>query len=624
MTSSIRLSQLQQKVVEHAEGPLLVVAGPGSGKTRVLTERVRRLLQWEGSHFRVLALTFTNKAANEMSERLEDLGDLRSRAFIGTIHGFCLDLLSDRGKPLGFTGPPQIFEHYSDRRQVLAEAAKSDPELSEALDTAGDSKARGQLLDGWLRAVGTLKAHPVTMDASNDPLLERVLDSYNGGLRASGALDFDDLLIFGYRLLTEYPKIGDFYRRLYRFICIDEAQDLNEAQYCVIRALCGEDFDNVMMVGDPKQSIFGFNTSSPRFMEMFRDEFDAKYIELTDNFRSSRSIVSVAQTLQPSYEIVGQLPIKGEVSLIVGDDEKEEAEIIVNEIESLMRVGHEDIEGPVTPDRIAILGRTRYTLLGVEKELASRDIPYFRRVSSAHEFESYEMKEFLLGLRLLANPMDQFHFRSLAASWECKGEKWVRASSAEEVSQLILRLARSAADSRCLAVAEAIDKVASSTERLDIQAAAQTLKTHADTLPEEARGSVYEDVEVLIKEWDGYLRSSRRSSRSIAAFMSSMALGATQSANMDGVALLTVHASKGMEFDVVFVVGMAEGVFPDFRARGDKRASSEEQRNAFVAATRSRRLLYFSYPKTRKMPWGDIWDAQPSRFLSLMDLTSAG
>lgn len=620
--SGLRLSPRQKEVVEHTQGSLLVVAGPGSGKTRVLTERIRRLLTSESGHFRILALTFTNKAANEMAERLEDLGALRSRMFIGTLHGFCLEMLADRGKPLGLSGPPQIFEHLADRRQILYEAAALDPLLSEKLRNAGEPKAQNQLIGRWLQAIGRIKAHPESLDpAELDLFTQHVYEAYNGGLRATGAFDFDDLLLLGYRLLTEYPKIAGFYRRLYRFICIDEAQDLNEAQYCVLRALCGNEYKNVMMVGDPKQSIFGFNTSSPHYMQQFQEEFDAKQVELTENFRSSQAVLKAAQKLQSSYELQGQLPIKGKVQLIIGDNEEEEALLIVDSIEELMVDGHKDIEGDVTPERIAVLGRTRYALLHVESAFRARDIPFYKRLSSAHEFESDEVKEFLLGLRLVANPRDKFHFRTLSNHWGIQQAMWRELADGKAASELIEELATKTQDHRCQAVAQAISSVGKEPRGLDLSAAVSIVREYADTLSkEETRRAIHEDAEILIKEWDEYLRSSSQSNRSISAFMSSMALGATQNPSKGGVALLTVHSSKGMEFDVVFVVGMAEGVFPDFRARGDSHATAEERRNAFVAVTRSRRLLYMSFPRSRKMPWGDIWKNQPSKFLQTIGL----
>jgi DNA helicase II / ATP-dependent DNA helicase PcrA len=257
---SARLSPAQQQVVNTDDGALLVIAGPGSGKTRVLTERVKRLLTKTEGHFKVLALTFTNKAASEMNTRLKDLGTLRKNAFIGTMHGFALNVLSDRGKCVGVDGQPQVFEQYQDRVQIMLEAAEADPVLRAEIASARDGKERSKTLERWLRAISHYKAHPITRSA-DDPLGKRIVEAYDAGLRACGAYDFDDLLLLVYQLFTNYPKIADFYRRLYRFVCIDEAQDLNEAQYQLLKALCGDGFRNVML---PKsRSISARAISSP-------------------------------------------------------------------------------------------------------------------------------------------------------------------------------------------------------------------------------------------------------------------------------------------------------------------------------------------------------------------------
>lgn len=610
-----RLSPNQIRIVEHEEGALLVVAGPGSGKTRVLTERVRRLLTTVPGHFRVLALTFTNKAANEMRERLSDLGEERQRAFIGTMHSFCLEMLTERGKPVGVEGMPHVFEQHKDRKEILLEAALQDPLLAEELGNIDDAKARNKRLDDWLQGISRIKAHPVTCEWPEDELDRRVLDAYDAGLRACGAYDFDDLLLLAYRLLSGYPKIADFYRRLYKFVCLDEAQDLNEAQYAVLTALCGDSFRNVMMVGDPKQSIYGFNTSSPDFMWRFRDEFGAGEIELTENFRSSQAVVEVARSLEPNYLVEAQLPVRGQTSVLVGDNEEDEAQRIVAEIERLVAEGHEDIEGGVTHSDCAILGRTRFALMAVEAELKSKGIPYYKRLTANHENESDEIEDFLLALRVLANAKDRLHLAALAKRW-----KTVEPSPGTETEALPIIEEMSSASSvpRAKAVAAALRAVAGRTQRLDLMPGLDSLRSYADTLPEEGRRAIYEDAAVFTQEWDQYLRSDG-SSRTIGGFMSSKALGATQQASREGVALLTVHSSKGLEFDVVFVAGMAEGVFPDYRALNKTKEMAEEARNAFVAVTRSKRLLYLTYPRVRMMPWGDSRRQQPSRYL-----TSAG
>jgi DNA helicase-2/ATP-dependent DNA helicase PcrA len=603
-----RLSQQQLEVATHVDGPLLVVAGPGSGKTRVLTERIRHLLTTVPGHFRVLALTFTNKAADEMKERLQDLGEVRDRAFIGTMHGFCLELLAERGKLVGVEGTPNIFEQFKDRKEVLEKAIDEDPYLSDELGQIADQKDRRKQIDRWLSAISYVKAHPITCAVVEDEGTARVLDAYDAGMRACDAYDFDDLLLLSYKLLVDNPKVGDIYRRLYKFVCIDEAQDMNEAQYALITALCGETHRNLMMVGDPRQSIYGFNTSSPEFMERFGFDFAAKRVQLTANYRSSRAIVDFAQTLDKNYMVAMQLPIPGSVRVLVGEDEEDEAVKIAEELERLFAEGHPDVEGGVQLSKCAILGRTRFALLAVEAELKKRGISFYKRLAANHENESDAVDAFQLALRVLANPKDRLHLAALAKKWK------VREPSSSDFLTSLAAMAGASRDPHAHAVQEAVQVVAKNPARLDLMAALKALQKHADALDEAQRLAIYEDVAVVRQDWDQFLRSAA-GAKTLGAFISSKALGSTQKASREGVALLTVHSSKGLEFDVVFIAGMAEGTFPDYRATGAKE-KAEESRNAFVAATRSKRLLYLSYPMSRVMPWGGSRRQSPSQFLT--------
>lgn len=607
-TFKARLSPEQLSIARHVEGPVLVIAGPGSGKTRVLTERIRYLLTQVPGHFRVLALTFTRPAAEEMKERLSDLGDLRARAFIGTTHRFCLEVLSERGNLVGIEGVPNVFEMVKDRREILEKAIEDDPFLSHELARIEEPKDRRLKVDQWLSAISYAKSHPISCAVIEDDGIRQVVEAYDAGMRASNAYDFDDLLLVTYRLLVDNPKLGDIYRRLYRYICIDEAQDMNEAQYAVLCALTGETHRNVMLVGDPRQSIYGFNESGPQYMERFGADFGAKRVALSANYRSSQAVMDFAHSLGPEFVVQQKLPIRGNVGILAGDDEKEEAALIADELERLVEVGHPDVEGGVTPSKCAVLGRTRYALLSIEAEFKLRGIAFYKRLTVNHENESDLAEDFLLALRIQANPKDRLHLATLAKRW---GTAEIIGS--EDFLLRLTEMAEAAQSARSTAVLNAVASVCRNPDRINLVAGLKVLKQHADALPEAERLAIYEDAEVLSQEWDQFLRTAS-GPKGLANFLSSKALGGTQKASTEGVAVLTVHSAKGLEFDVVFIAGMVDGVFPDYRATGEKE-KAEEVRSAFVAATRSRRLLYLSYPKSRVMPWGNTRPQRPSPFL---------
>jgi DNA helicase-2/ATP-dependent DNA helicase PcrA len=616
---TVRLTPAQQQVVNHDQGALLVVAGPGSGKTRVLTERVRRLLADPNQHFRILALTFTNKAANEMVERLENVPDIRKRAFVGTLHSFCMEVLANRGKPVGVEGLPNIFESFEDRKQILANAVRADPTLLTLLRESGDLKEQQRTLSRWLERVSELKNSLVLPIMLDDDSERRIYEAYDSELRASAALDYDDLLLLTYRLFQDRPRIADFYRRQYAYICIDEGQDLNEAQYRLISTLCGQDFRNIMMVGDPKQAIYVWNGADPKYLDFFRTDFNAKSITLSENFRCSKAVVAAARRLDPSYSVEGQLPIDGLVDVIPCPDEQSEASAVVATLEGLIEHGHPDIEGEVTPERCAVLGRNRFVFAHVEAELSNRGWPYFKKLSAAgYQSESAIVEQFELALRLLANPVDRLHLALLAKEW--KAQKPVEVLLAEQPSNqrnglaLLQHLAASAQGEEAAIVIDAVQAMQWTEQDFKLLNGLDKIEQHANTLQDEERATILQDTREWRKHWDYYVRSEPGGTHGVGSFLGQVALGTTQQPNEQGIALLTVHSAKGMEFDVVVLIGMTEGTFPDYRAKGP--ALMEEQRSAFVAATRSKRLLYLTYPASRIMPWGAVRVQQPSRYVN--------
>ena len=261
-----------------------------------------------------------------------------------------------------------------------------------------------------LKKIGEFKNELVVPEMVPDERLARLYEGYNEQLRASNALDFDDLLLLTYRLFQERPKIASFYRRQYRYICIDEAQDLNEAQYRVLSALCGTDYTNVMMVGDPKQAIFMWNGAHPKYLDLFESDFSAKKIELQENFRSSKAVVDVAKKLNDEYSVDGTLPIQGSVEVVACENEEAEAEYVQDTIEHLVANGHQDLEGEVTLERCAIIGRNRFVFRAIQEKFTEEGTQFYKKLAgTAVQSESHVIAELELGLRLMANPLDRLH-----------------------------------------------------------------------------------------------------------------------------------------------------------------------------------------------------------------------
>lgn len=591
----INLSPKQAEIVNFDMGSLLVKAGPGSGKTRVLIERIKKLLHTH-KRVKILALTFSNMAAEEMRDRIQedhDLENLIDNVTVGTIHSFCLDLVQTRGYLIGLPNNLTLFENLDDRKKVLVDAIVRNTELNNVFSL---QKNRNQYLSNCLSLIADYKKKFIL---PSDPILNdtnaQIYAAYNEQLLGQNAIDFDDILFYAYRILTECQNVARLFTTQYKYICIDEAQDLNFAQYEVIKALCGNSFKNIMMVGDEKQSIYGFNGSDSSLMSVsFIEDFTPTVYCLNENFRSAKAIVNYANTLETTNDFPNCF-YDGELTAMSFSTEREEAEYVVDRIKYLMQNGHSDIELPLTYEDFAIIARNKYAFSNIEEAMQNHGIPYsLKKSSTGIESESDVFKIFDLELRLLTNPKDIIHAKELNSL----KSKLSIPTDYSFVHTLVSKATPEEFNLKPLLV-----QIEQKIEQISIS--------------DDEKYMVINDCEMWRKHWGKYASQVPTEQRTLISFRNYVALGKTQIVDgITGVSLLTAHMSKGLQYEVVFVVGLSEGTFPDYRAvQAGGKALDQEKNNMYVAVTRAKRLCYLTYPCMKKMPWGDSKAQRPSQFI---------
>lgn len=606
----VNLSKKQRQIVKFTDGALLVEAGPGSGKTRVLIERIKHLIN-NSKRGKVLALTFSNMAADEMKTRLSEDSSFEEnvdRVTVGTIHSFCLDLVQSRGNLIGLNSDIVLFENEDDRKTVLKDAFIDNPELNAFISNYNDKQ---KILQRSLQLITERKKTFILPEncTDNDPF-PLIYSEYNRKLIEQNAMDFDDILFFAYRILVENPRVVQMYNSLYKYICVDESQDLNFAQYQVIKALCGDSFKNLMLVGDANQSIYGFNGSSSVYMsKSFLEDFNPTRFVLNENYRSAKRIVEFANQLE-HYDSVTNYVYDGELCAYCFDDEESEAKYIVDKIEQLIRDGHPDVEDTITENSIAVIARNRYVFNKLEHELANRNLSfYFKKTISGIENESDLMKVFDLSIRILINSRDYIHLNQLM---KLTGYAERGASSYSDGLSIIKNALES---SEYSIIIPALEKL--NTETLNVNNSLVAIQELLPSFSDNERYLISMDIDQWRKHWTKYCMIVPKENRSLTSFRNLISLGKTAATEAHtGISLLTAHMSKGLQYDVVFVMGLCEGVFPDYRAinEGEKQLA-QEKNNMYVAVTRAKRLCYMTFPKKKMMPWGDIKYQTPSRYI---------
>ncbi|TDD50363.1 UvrD-helicase domain-containing protein [Saccharopolyspora elongata] len=672
------LNPQQRDAVVHTGSPLLVVAGAGSGKTRVLTNRIAYLLAGGVHPGQIMAITFTNKAAAEMKERVVDLVGRRANVmWVSTFHSMCVRVLRREAKNLGLSSNFSIYDSDDSRRLITMIAREQDL----------DSKrypARTLAVH-----ISNLKNELLTPEAAAEQAgndMERkvaqVYAGYQRRLVESNAMDFDDLIMRTVELLQDHPAVAEYYRRRFRHVLVDEYQDTNHAQYVLVRELVGTGTTDggvepaeLCVVGDADQSIYAFRGATIRNIEEFeRDYPQARTILLEQNYRSTQTILSAANSVirrNPNRRDKRLWSDAGDGERIVGyvaDNEHDEGAFVAGEIDRLVD------EGDATFNDIAVFYRTNNQSRVFEEVFIRLGLPY-RVVGGVRFYERREVRDALAYLRVLDNPDDTVSLRRIlnvpkrgigdraeavvavhAEQERISFAAALRKAAAGQVPLLNTRARNAIAGFVALLdelqavaaesdVAEILEKVLESTGyRAELEAsddpqdatrvenltelvtvAREFTETLAGAPVGEAAAEVDPSAEAVVSEAVPAAEDAEEAALglpaddSLSAFLERVSLVADADSlpeSGDGVVtLMTLHTAKGLEFPVVFCTGWEDGVFPHSRALGDPAELAEERRLAYVGITRARQRLYLSRALMRSA-WGQPMTNPASRFLT--------
>ncbi|MCI4011445.1 UvrD-helicase domain-containing protein [Brevibacterium sp. ZH18] len=672
------LNPRQREAVAHTGSPLLIVAGAGSGKTTVLTRRIAYALATGRAHpGEVLAITFTNKAAKEMAERVSTIVGPASRAmWVSTFHSSCVRILRREAKVLGMKSNFTIYDA-QDAQRLVSQILK---ELG--LDTKKYTPR------SMLHRISNLKNDLQTPDDFSprpnnpaDEVLADVFRRYTSRLRLANAFDFDDLIAETVHLFGAFPEVADFYRRRFRHILVDEYQDTNPAQYALIKSLAGDGAGGatgaeLTVVGDADQSIYAFRGATVRNIVEFEKDFpDAETILLEQNYRSTQNILDAANAVISNNQDRKDKKLwtsEGSGEPIIGwvaENEQAEARFIVDRIDDLID------DEKFTYGDFAVFYRTNAQSRAIEDALVRSGIPY-KVVGGTRFYERKEIKDALAYLRVVANPDDDVNLRRiLNVPKRSIGDRtegiiadfadresisfYTALGRLDEIEHLTSRaktsvakfydlmrdLAATAEAAPLSRVIEAIleqsgylESLQKSTDPQDesrvdnlaeLVAVAEdfvTTQALAAAADEETDGSDGDGDAVAPNDAEGDTDSSiadgdapASTSSSIEAFLEQVALASDTDqipdAELGQVTLMTLHTAKGLEFPVVFLTGLEDGGFPHARSFENPNELSEERRLAYVGLTRARQRLLLSRAETRSM-WGQPQYNPPSRFLS--------
>ncbi|MFB6549240.1 DNA helicase PcrA [Streptomyces sp. NPDC056405] len=654
------LNENQRAAVVHSGSPLLIVAGAGSGKTRVLTHRIAHLLAERSVHpGQILAITFTNKAAGEMKERVEQLVGPRANAmWVMTFHSACVRILRRESKKLGFTSSFSIYDA-ADSKRLMALVCRDldmDPKRFPPKSfSAKISNLKNELIDEEDFAAQAADGFEKTV--------AQAYAMYQSRLREANALDFDDLIMTTVNLLRAFPDVAEHYRRRFRHVLVDEYQDTNHAQYSLVRELVGTTEHAVdvppeaevppaelCVVGDADQSIYAFRGATIRNILQFEEDYpDATTILLEQNYRSTQTILTAANAVIERNEsrrpknLWTNQGAGSQITGYVADTEHDEAQFVADEIDRLTDAGE------AKAGDVAVFYRTNAQSRVFEEVFIRVGLPY-KVVGGVRFYERKEVRDVLAYLRVLANPEDSVPLRRILnvpkRGIGDRAEAMIDAlSQREKISfpQALKRVdeaygmaARSAnAVKRFNTLMEDLRTIVESGAgpatvlEAILERTGYLAELQASTDPQdETRIENLQELAAVALEFEQE-RAESEEAGTLADFLEKVALvadsdqiptapdDAADAAGSDGdgvVTLMTLHTAKGLEFPVVFLTGMEDGVFPHMRALGQAKELEEERRLAYVGITRARERLYLTR-STLRSAWGQPSYNPPSRFL---------
>ena len=614
------LNNKQKEAVINTDGPMLILAGAGSGKTKVLTTKIAYLIEEKGiDPYNILAITFTNKAANEMKERVKNMLDIDTNIIqISTFHSFGLSIIKRHYEKLGFKSNFTIIDSddsLSTVKRILKDM-NLDPKFFNPKTIRNKiSSAKNELMT------------PVELDKFTnneiDEVTVKVYTEYQNKLKVNNSLDFDDLLMLPIVLFNENKEVLKYYQERFKYILIDEYQDTNHVQYILTKMLSAK-YKNICVVGDPDQSIYGFRGSNYKNILNFEKDYkNTKVILLEQNYRSTKNILGAANDIiknnknRKEKELWTDNDLGDKIKYKRCDDEKDEAHFVVSNVKKLMNDG-------CPLEEIAVLYRTNAQSRNIEEAFLRENIPY-KVVGSFYFYNRKEIKDLISYLKLIYNPSDDISLNriinvpkrgiglktmeNLTTKANILNESLfntIDSGKELEFKKLILEFQQMSEE---LSLTELVDLV------LDKTGIRKELELE-DTIESQGRLENLEEFKSITKSFE-----DREGIISLSEFLDEISLVSDKEEyknRTDVVTLMTVHSAKGLEFNNVFIIGLEEGVFPHTMSLCDNNEIEEERRLCYVAVTRAKQNLTILNTKRRLLYGQDSYNP-PSRFIGEID-----